>query len=184
MSTEKLIYDGYSVSKEEQLDGRDAQMYRRCCLMMMYQLPMITFTINTPGPVKLNDQTLWLHAAGNSALLVALARESMIPIFSEIRNCNTGPESFFVVKTSAPRLKVICYALEITHKAGRLFNFNVYEECGHPIGRSFFKWPPRTCMICGGNVSECRKEHRHTRAELQAAFDEIARKAGYVSNRI
>lgn len=51
---------------------------------------------------------------------------------------------------------------------GRLFDLDVYDLEGRPVSRQDLGIAPRGCLLCGGDVQECRRSGRHTLSELQA----------------
>ena len=79
---------------QEILDARDARVQRQQELLAQYHKPIVSFTMNIPGPVKLDRDVSIGFFVGCRLLKDALAGKIL---FAEEHKKVTGCEAFFVV---------------------------------------------------------------------------------------
>ncbi len=146
----------------EILSNRDERTIYRTVLIDRFHFPLICFTLNLPGPEKYTAQSSLIHAAGTAVLFASLQFHALQPVHAEIRHQKTGIEGFFVTDASPLFLKKICCQIEEDHPLGRLFDMDVFDPKNTPINRAQAGFPERTCLLCGGNVTVCRREKKHS----------------------
>lgn len=96
------------------------------------------------------------------------------PLHREVLRGVSGPALILVLaQDDAHQLKRALVKIEESNPAGRLFDLDVYDKGGRPIGRAELGLPDRRCLVCGGQVSECRRAARHTVAEVMQRVEEI-----------
>lgn len=165
-----LQINGPRIELELLLESRD----RRCAfqqqLLKQYKLPLVSFMVNMPGPVKRCPLSEQLHNLGYSELKKTLGAQI---IWSTTKQLDTGCEGYFIVETSAERLKRLTCLLEDTHPLGRLWDFDIHTAQGQ-ISRTQLGIPPRLCLICNNPAPVCARSRAHSVNELLIHIQEMA----------
>ena len=141
------------VSREErwQLQQQLLQQNDGCTLVCL--------TVIMPGNVKRNRQ---------SRVVAKAAKEEMLAQF----------EAYALVRTSTTVAKRMACAIEDNHPLGRLFDMDVIDSEGRPVGRQQVGMPPRRCLLCDNEARFCMRNHSHTPQELLQRINEMIE--GYV----
>lgn len=142
-----------NVTLEEILCARDRRVDAQRRLLQTHNAPLVSFTLNIAGPVKVTPLTALAFDAGLEALYNALGR----PAAAEIIRPATGYEALLVYHRPAAELKEICLALETATPAGRLYDLDVLDVNGEKLSRR----EARTCLVCGGPVTVCSRSRAH-----------------------
>lgn len=169
--------DGRAVTMESMLHAREARAQRQSALKNAYHRPLISFTLNIPGPVKTGT---WLARAFDMALTLLVDR--FCPIDREVLRADTGYHALLVVDGEPIALKKMAVAIEEADEIGRLYDIDVLAPDGRHISRSDIAAPPRRCLICEGEAHACARSRAHDMAALLARVDEIV--LGHVGGRI
>lgn len=138
---------------EEIIHARDIRIEAQQRLLRTYSMPLVSFTMNIAGPVKVTPLTALAFDAGLQALYAALGQ----PVAEEIIRPHTGYEALLVYDRPAQELKSICLTLETAASVGRLFDLDVLDTDGNKLSRP----QPRSCLVCGGPVSVCSRSRAH-----------------------
>lgn len=158
------------VNLSQMLSRREARANEQHLLLAKYNAPLISFTMNIPGPVKTNSLIRKAFNNGKISLLSSL--ESMgaeVNALSEVHE-DTGDELLLSVKNISPEiLKTIAVKIESEHKAGRLFDIDVINADGEKLTRKNF----RKCLICNHQAQECARSRIHTVREMQCAIEKL-----------
>ena len=77
---------------QEILDARESRVRRQQALLSEYQKPLICFTMNIPGPTKLDRNVIIGFSVGNWLLQQALRNRPVL--HRELHRENTGCEKF------------------------------------------------------------------------------------------
>lgn len=163
---------GKEVDIEEVLLSRERRANIQNKLIEKYNLPIISFTMNIPGPIKTNEDIRIVFNYGKN-LLIEKLKENKLEIleFYEI-NENTGDVLFVVVKTEeVHKVKDITLSIEENEKVGRIFDMDVIDKDFIKISRKTF----RKCFICDKQAQDCGRSRRHSIQELQNKVEEILR---------
>ena len=156
------------------MTSRDARVERQRELLSAHPgFSLICLTVQPPGPVKRNGQSLVVAEAGVKAI-----RESFRVEFEELRDLETGYEGFFMTALSPSEAKRIACHIEDTHPLGRLMDLDVIICCPagnmpHPLGREELGLEPRKCLLCDRPARECMRTRIHTTEELLEKYKEI-----------
>lgn len=161
--------EGKEVEMDEILLSRERRILIQKQLIAKYNLPVISFTMNIPGPIKTNNLIRDIFVYGKKRLLKEL-KENRIEIL-EIKevNENTGNELFVVAKIDAEKLKEITVNIEEVEEIGRLFDMDVIDINYEKISRNKY----RKCFICNKQAQECGRNRNHSIEELQNKIKEI-----------
>ncbi len=160
------------VTLSEVLTARERRAQAQQALREKYARPVLSFTMNIPGPVKDSSLIRRGFEEGLRQLMSAL-KEAGIPILfrSEIREA-TGSEWLGVLDTAAEDLKSLCVRIEECHPAGRLFDMDVIDADGRKLERS----EERRCIVCNAPGRNCASRRLHSLEELTDAVSLLLRK--------
>ena len=160
---------GIEVGIDEILNCREKRVVIQNEMIRKYRKPIISFTMNIPGPIKTNDEIKKAFDIGKNLIL-----ENNITIL-EIQelNENTGNELFISVDSQAEKIKNITVAIEESSELGRLFDIDVIDINFEKLSRKSF----RKCLICEAQAQECGRSRKHSVEELQNKVEEILKKS-------
>lgn len=153
---------------QEILDARENRAAHQRELLEKYQKPLICFTMNIPGPVKLDRDISIGFFVGCRLLRSALGGKVL---FAEEWRKNTGCEGYFVVDLPAKEAKRLAVDLEDANTVGRLFDMDVIDTDGSKISREALGYPRRKCLLCEKDAVVCAGRRAHPLAELKARTD-------------
>ncbi len=151
------------VTLQQILDAREQRAPRQKALLTQYRKPLICFTMNIAGPVKVTPLISRAFRWGLAQLgerldnAKILNRQAASPV--------TGCEAYCVVDADAQTLKDICTAIEEETSLGRLFDMDVLDCDGRKLERS----SQRSCLVCGAPGRTCAAGRLHSVEQLQAA---------------
>lgn len=149
----------------EILDAREKRVFRQKELLSQFQKPLLSFTMNIPGPVKLDQDVAIGFFVGCKLLQDSLA-DTLLHFEAHYRP--TGCECFCVADTDAKSLKAAAMDLEDIAPIGRLFDMDVLDTDGQKIGREALGAKPRTCLLCDNDAFLCASTRAHS---LEALTD-------------
>ena len=162
------------------LDARETRWRHR--LDLASSLPagcsLLSFTLRMPAALRLGGE--YHRAAGEwfHELREFLAREGMCAISYEFRVSADGPEGFCAVRGEANDVKRCAVVFEETHPCGELVDADVTCPDGSAPGRRDLGFPPRRCVVCGGEAVPCVRGRTHTAEELRSAVERTAERGG------
>ena len=161
------------VTLEEMLDARERRIFLQNSLIQTYNKPIISFTLNIPGPVKVFDKIPETFEEGVRKIRQALC-DSAITVYheSEVRE-KTGYEAFFAADASPLVLKCLMSELEDGTSVGRLYDIDIIRQDGCKVSREETGRPCRTCLICGRPAHECSRSRRHSVEELVMHIEKL-----------
>lgn len=163
---------GKEVGIDEVLMCREKRMTIQNELIKKYNLPLISFTINIPGPIKTNDRIKKVFDIGKNLIFEKLKKNNIEILEIRELNENTGDELFVSVNTTAEKVKSIAVSIEENDEIGRLFDIDVIDVNFEKLSRKFF----RKCLICEAQAQECGRSRKHSIEELQKKVEEILNK--------
>lgn len=156
------------------LDDREARWRAAIDLAARWSKPIIVGTVVMPGPDKSGETAAAIFAELTAALGSRATDCKWLVHHSEIRRGASGPGIMLVVSEGDPlAVKAQVVELEETHPVGRLFDLDVYDLEGRPVSRQDLDIAPRSCLVCGGDVQECRRAGKHTLLELQSVIERM-----------
>ena len=144
----------------ELLAAREARVQRQRELLHTYGKPLVSFTMNIPGPVKNNE----LITAGFLLGSQWLTAQFPSILYKEERLLPTGCEGFYVIEGKGQEIKALCIQLEERQPIGRLFDLDVLLPTGEKLQRPH----PRSCLLCGEDARICARCRRHSLQALEA----------------
>lgn len=156
------------VTLQEILDAREARVMRQKELLAEYNKPILSFTMNIPGPIKLDRDVAIGFFVGCRLLRDALAGKIL---YLEEHRKETGCEAFFVVDLPTRELKELTVDLEDGESVGRLFDMDVIDTDGQALSREELGYPRRGCLICMENAVVCARSRAHSVQQLRDRTD-------------
>jgi len=165
MIDSKLI-KGEPVSLPEMLDARERRQALQRQLIARHNLPLISFTLNIAGPVKVFPLAMQTYEEG-LRFIKNECTERCFPIVhvEEIKE-KTGWEALLSIAAEAPALKQMAAFLETRTALGRLFDIDVIQTNGEKLSRSGANAPRRQCLICHRDAFQCGRSRTHEVSEL------------------
>ncbi|WP_335993832.1 citrate lyase holo-[acyl-carrier protein] synthase [Fusobacterium polymorphum] len=163
---------GIEVGIDEILDCREKRVAIQNEMIKKYNKPVISFTMNIPGPIKTNNEIKKAFDIGKKLILEKLKENNIEILEKKELNVNTGNELFISVNSSAEKIKNITVAIEESCELGRLFDIDVIDVNFEKLSRKSF----RKCLICEEQSQECSRSRKHSVKELQDKIEEILSK--------
>lgn len=165
------MYAGPLVSLQQVLDSREQRVGRQREWLAAHSLPLISFTINMPGEVKLNLISRIAFEQGYAEIKNVCSEQGASVIDSGVFRSDCGHECLIVVAgIRVEELKRRMVAIEDNHPLGRLFDIDVLNNQGIALSRSQFGHPRRNCLLCGNDAKACARNRIHS---LPALIDKM-----------
>ena len=164
---------GIEVGIDEILNCREKRVVIQNEMIRKYKKPVISFTMNIPGPIKTNNEIKKAFDIGKKLILEKLKENNIEILEKKELNVNTGNELFIFVNSSAEKIKNITVAIEESCELGRLFDIDVIDVNFEKLSRKSF----RKCLICEEQAQECGRSRKHSVEELQDKVEEILKKS-------
>ncbi len=157
------------VTVQDMLSARDARAARQADFLRRHGMPLVSFTMNIAGDVKVNEAIIRAFGEGTSRIRRELERMHIPVVEYAETTAFTGCEALFAVQADAAALKARMCQIEESCDLGRLFDIDVIDEEGCHLSRG----RERPCLICGGPVRVCARSRRHSAEELFTRAQEI-----------
>lgn len=167
MKTElKTLITGKNVELSEMLAARERRQDIQQDLIAAYHCPVISFTLNIVGPVKVFPLALRTFYEG-IRLIETQCHAWKIPIL-DVRTVesHTGYEYFWAVDGDVRFVKETLCLLEDSVAFGRIFDIDVICPDGMKISRTDLGFSRRKCFICNEDAFICSRSRAHTVQEL------------------
>lgn len=157
---------------EDILTARENREKKRISLTSEYRLPIISFTLNIPGPVK--DKPLYRKVFNEGVEVITLAvGENNIP-YQEVVYLTTGPEAYICIDMKASEIKAKAVEIEENHPLGRLFDYDVFDCSLGKLSRYELHLSERRCLICEEKAALCARSKKHDIEKLIENIEGIA----------
>ena len=145
----------------EILDSREKRVQKQKELISRHNSPLICFTMNIAGPIKVTPLIKRAFFEGVSLLENALPEDKILE--KEIVSAKTGFEAFFSLDMNEKEIKDICVEIEESTSLGRLFDMDVLDVSENKLERK----NERGCFVCGKKGRFCSAGRVHSVEELQ-----------------
>ena len=163
---------GIKVGIDEVLNCREKRVAIQNEMIRKYKKPVISFTMNIPGPIKTNNEIKKAFDIGKNLILEKLKENNTEILEIQELNENTGNELFISVNSLAKKIKNITVSIEEASELGRLFDMDVIDINFEKLSRESF----RKCLICEEQAQECGRSRKHSVEELQNKVEKILSK--------
>lgn len=138
------------------LRSREARADRQQAWLKKYKTPLVSFTLNIPGPCKQSPIMDDVHEVGLKILC------SILPVHHVQKLCeNTGSEAMMAVPMDVRRIKSVTVDLEEHHPLGRIFDMDVIDSQGKHLSRQDMGLQPRRCLLCHEDARICTRNRTH-----------------------
>lgn len=162
------------VTVEDMAAVREERVKRQEELKKEFGLPVISFTMNIPGPVKYTRAIENCFNVGVEELKNALFSFNAKLVHEEYRIKDTGCEGMLVFKgLTAKLIKAAAVRTEERYAFSRLYDIDVIDKDGSKLSRA----KPRKCLVCDGNAASCSRSRAHSLEELKKATDPLLRES-------
>ena len=98
---------GIEVGVDEILNCREKRVAIQNEMIKKYNKPVISFTMNIPGPIKTNNEIKKAFDIGKNLILEKLKENNTAILEIQELNENTGNELFISVESQAEKIKDI-----------------------------------------------------------------------------
>ena len=163
---------GIEVGIDEILNCREKRVVIQNEMIRKYRKPVISFTMNIPGPIKTNNEIKKAFDIGKNLILEKLKENNIEILEIQELNENTGNELFISTNLLAEKIKNITVVIEESSELGRLFDIDIIDINFEKLSRKSF----RKCLICEEQAQECGRSRKHSIEELQNKVEEILSK--------
>lgn len=157
----------------EILKSREDRSLMQERIIQKFNLPIISFTLNIPGPKKDSLEYRNIHGVGMEVISSTIIKTKYNIEYMESMDKRTGPEGYFSVDIDALELKRITVKIENEHQLGRLFDIDVFDFNHRQISRSDLDLSPRKCLLCEEIAKVCNKSGTHALEELIGKIDNM-----------
>ena len=158
------------VTLEEMLAARESRAFRQFRLIQEYGLPIVSFCLNIPGPVK---DTPLIRRAFYEGCQTLEHRIGNACRHRSIVEANTGCEALYAVDMEPLRLKEVTTAIEDSCALGRLFDMDVLDNNFNKLDRELVSGKSRDCIVCGAPGKNCASRRVHSIEQLQSSVNAI-----------
>ena len=165
INLDKLVV-GREAALPDVLDAREQRQEIQQVLISQHHLPVISFTLNIVGPIKVFPLAEKTFEEGIRLIETQLLAWK-IPIREarQLRS-HTGNEAFWAIDGDCRHVKEILCLLEDSLAFGRLFDIDVIQTDGRKISRSELGFAKRKCLICNQEAFVCSRARTHGVKEL------------------
>ncbi|MBQ3447921.1 MAG: citrate lyase holo-[Synergistaceae bacterium] len=161
---------GREVNLAQMLARREARSRTQGDFLRAHSCPLVSFSMNIPGPIKTNPLIRKAFDIGEILLLEGLRQlNAQILAASEIHE-DTGDELLLSVgNIDAQTLKDLAVKIEDSSPVGRLYDIDVIDSGGLKLSRPRF----RKCLICDKQAQDCARSRTHSVSEMQNAIEQL-----------
>lgn len=159
------------VTLAQMLEAREKRAALQVSLIRQWGMPIVSFSMNTPGPVKDTPLIRRGFRAGCDALERALPASAVR--HRQFLEAVTGCEAVYVVDLPPMIIKERTARIEDTHSLGRLFDMDVIDTNYEKLNREQVGGGSRDCLVCGAPGRGCASRRVHSVPQLQQAMSRI-----------
>ena len=150
------------VTLAQMLEARERRARCQKKLLDRLGLPVVSFTLNIPGPVKRSPPIQRAYRYG-----LELLRQRFRPRYVSEYILDTGCEALLAVEGEPAALKRLAVAIEDADPLGRLLDIDVLDPAGAPVSRQALGLPER--LSANGLLQALNT--LYSREELRAALE-------------
>ena len=170
------------VSVEDMMEARERRARLQEQLIQTYQVPVVSFTLNIPGPVKILPGTEEFFRRGSESVRQVL-KQASVPILFETQLWeHTGLELFLCADTKPETLKQITSSLEEDTAGGRLYDIDIIRTDKSKVSREEIGLPGRRCLLCGEPAHACSRSRKHTVEELVSRIQQLMAEDAFLNH--
>ncbi|HZK29004.1 MAG TPA: citrate lyase holo-[acyl-carrier protein] synthase, partial [Clostridia bacterium] len=175
------IIEPNPVTLEEVLSARDRRVLRQHEMLKQAGCPLISVTLNMPGPVKRTPLSHYFFERELRNLNSLLKSLGATIVLEEKTSAVTGDEALIAIDGFAPsKIKSLAVALEKRAEASRLLDLDVLCEDGTAVNRESLGLTARRCLLCAKPAFFCAASRMHSgdalEEKVRLLLDHYARK--------
>jgi holo-ACP synthase/triphosphoribosyl-dephospho-CoA synthase len=161
------------VSLQDVLEARERRADMQAELRSLYNATVVSITVNVPGRIKYNGNTVQLIYGALDKVRTRILDEGFMLLEERICHYCTGPSALVAVQGDAYRLKELAVQIEEESNVGRLLDIDVFDSGGRQINRSLLGLPERACFVCPEAAVDCMRESRHSVEAIADAVQKL-----------
>ena len=162
------------ITLSEILVAREERVAIQNELLSAHKAPVVSFTMNMAGPVKVTALSHRAFLWGCEQLRLGFLQNKYPVLAEKTRSLPTGDEAYFAIDAPAEQVKALCVEIEeVTLNMGRLYDMDVIGTDGKKLERG----AERPCIVCGRPGRECASRRLHSVKALQDSTASILRRA-------
>lgn len=157
---------GREISLQELLDAREKRQKVQKMLLARYHLPVVSFTLNIPGKIKVFPLAVKAFQEGIRLIELQLRAFHIPALCEHTVKRDTGYEAYWAVDGEENLIKEILCFLEETITLGRVFDIDVIGREGKKVSREELGFSARRCLLCDQEAFVCGRARSHSVEEL------------------
>ncbi|HZK41627.1 MAG TPA: citrate lyase holo-[acyl-carrier protein] synthase, partial [Clostridia bacterium] len=170
-------------SLEALLANREDRQARQDALREKTGLPLLSMTLNLPGPCKRTPPSAFFFDCQVQDLTRLLEGLGARILARDRVRQGTGDELILAVQgLEVEALKSLALTLEETSAASRLLDLDVLTDQGIPFGRAQLGLPARPCLLCDQPAFVCSRSQAHPHQAVRDKSQALLQ--GFVKNRL
>ena len=130
-------------------------------------------TLRMPAPLRTSGRFTEAALSMHLSFAQELRRREIRLLYEEFNVGGDGPESYLAAAFNPVALKHLSIAWEATHPWGELADLDIMDSMGNPLSRADLGYPPRACLVCGGEAALCVRERRHELKAVEARIGDL-----------
>lgn len=146
----------HAVSIPELLVSRDARQARQHVWLARHPIPLVSFTVVAPGPIKDSELTRRLFNHGVNALHTLAAQAGWHIREQAALASACGPEGMLSIEAPARDIKLATIELEHTHPLGRLWDIDVLTPGATFSPAAISPFPPAAACFASRALPNAR----------------------------
>ncbi len=156
------IHLGLNVGLTEVLANKEVRVKRQGEWLKRHSLPLVSFSVNMPGPQKMTECTQKIFELGVEAIHSACYQKGWDIAEQQLLLQVTGPEAIFAIKSpNANQLKYEMMQIEQQHFLGRIMDIDVIDIEGKIVSRKGQGLTWRQCLLCDDAAAVCARSRKH-----------------------
>lgn len=161
MITRENAFTGKLIALDDVLEMKDLRVHLQNELRRSCTLPVVSFSVIMPGPIKQNEISRLLFFRGLGEIETTLKNNGLSMENMTVDTHKAGNTAIFSVNYYRTALKKMLVELEEALSWGRLLDIDVLSEDGRPISRTELGLPERACLVCGKTGAFCSRSRAH-----------------------
>ncbi|MCE0492800.1 citrate lyase holo-[acyl-carrier protein] synthase [Vibrio salinus] len=162
------------VGLAEHLANKEARVVRQNSMLARFSRPLVSLTINIPGPCKMTPASKKVFSEATEAVKAVCKDKGWNIVGRQITEKNTGPEAIFAIDVpDVLELKRAMIEIESSHRLGRLMDLDVCGENGKMVSRRSQEMALRKCLICDKPAVICARSAAHSLSELTECIERM-----------
>ena len=157
------------VTLEQVLQTKEERAVVQAELRARCQVAVVSVSVNMPGTVKYDQDTLALIEYALARLQKLFAIEGFQTLESRWLHAVAGPAAVLAVAEDAAAIKRLAVQVEQEQPFGRLLDIDVFDAAGRQLSRDAVGLVGRRCFVCNEPAILCIRGRRHEVQEIAAA---------------